>query len=89
MAAEIKYESLLKAPQWQEKRNKILSRDRNQCLNCSAGNNLEIHHKQYHFDQKKGQMVLPWEYEDKYLITLCSKCHETGHQLYKVPVYTI
>ena len=89
MAAEIKYESLLKAPQWQKKRNKILSRDRNQCLNCSAGNNLEIHHKQYHFDHKKGQMVLPWEYDDKYLITLCSKCHETGHQLYKVPVYTI
>lgn len=89
MVPEIKYESLLKQPQWLEKRKVILSRDLNKCLNCSTDKNLEIHHKQYHYDMKKGQLVFPWEYEDKYLITLCSKCHETGHLLYKVPVYNI
>ena len=27
----------------------------------------------------------PWDYDDKYLITLCKDCHNRGHAKYVVP----
>lgn len=89
MTDGVKYESLLMMPQWQTKRMEIIVRDGAKCLYCKGIDNLEIHHRQYHFNQLKGQMVLPWEYDNKYLITLCKHCHEIGHRLYKVPVFNI
>jgi hypothetical protein len=34
-----------------------------------------------------GKLLMPWDYEDRYLVTLCKKCHEAGHALIKVPTY--
>ena len=43
--------------------------------------NLHVHHKLYIFNR------LPWNYDSKYLITLCNSCHETVHLNKVIPVY--
>lgn len=42
---------------------------------------LQVHHTYYSLDK------LPWEYENKSLITLCSSCHLDFHLNNTVPVY--
>lgn len=44
---------------------------------------LHVHHKCY----IKGHKL--WEYDDKYLITLCKKCHQTIHSMpeIKIPIF--
>lgn len=49
---------------------------------------MVVHHKQYHID-KNGRKLRPWEYNDKYLITLCSSCHQRGHAKFDIPTKTI
>jgi hypothetical protein len=44
---------------------------------------LHVHHEYY----KIG--LMPWEYEDEALITLCWSCHENLHNNKKVPVFDI
>lgn len=83
------YTELLKNPHWLLKRQSILSRDKKQCKNCGAENHLQIHHRQYHIDHQTGKFLPPWQYHEKYLITLCSTCHKKGHTIYKVPNFTI
>lgn len=83
------YNSLLKSPQWLEKRKIILARDKNRCRCCGAITGLQVHHRQYHVSKRTGQKQLPWKYENKYLITLCEKCHSAGHEKFKVPSFTI
>lgn len=62
------YSALLKDPRWQKKRLYILGRDNFKCKKCGeAEKQLQIHHWKY--SEK------PWEIEDEYLDTLCSKCH--------------
>jgi 5-methylcytosine-specific restriction endonuclease McrA len=87
MATE--YNTLLRSPQWFEKRKIILARDNNKCRSCGATNGLHVHHRQYHFSKRTGQKQLPWKYQNKYLITLCDKCHTAGHSKFKVPTFTI
>jgi len=83
------YNSLLKHPKWFKKRNQILSRDGNACVICRSKFKLQVHHRQYHINTKTGRFLAPWEYEPKYLITLCSNCHQTGHTKIKVPYFKI
>lgn len=65
------YLEALASPQWQKKRLEIMQRDNFTCQYCGCKDKtLHIHHKVY----KNGKK--PWEYDDKYLITLCDKCHE-------------
>lgn len=65
------YSEKLRDPRWQKKRLKILERDNFTCLNCNSDNvSLSVHHKEY----IKGSE--PWEYSDKYLVTLCQPCHD-------------
>ena len=64
----------------------ILERDRNQCVNCSASENLIIHIRQYHYSKALKAFKDPWQYANKYLVTLCEKCHRIGHDQYQVPV---
>lgn len=65
-----KYSELLKDPRWQRKRLKIFERDEFKCRRCNDEfTNLHIHHLYY----KNG--VMPWEYPDDALITLCQLCH--------------
>ena len=81
------YLELLTRPEWKAKRIIILARDNNRCCNCTATAHLQVHHRQYHIKSQTGDYAKPWEYRNKYLITLCEECHRQGHKLYKVPVY--
>jgi hypothetical protein len=68
------YKDKLKSPKWQKRRLEIMERDGFQCQMCfDREETLTVHHKEY----LKG--LEPWEYEDKYLITLCEDCHESIH----------
>lgn len=64
-----KYWEKLKDGRWQQKRLRILERDKFKCLLCSATNDLHIHHSYYQTG------LDPWEYEDRTLWTLCGECH--------------
>ena len=83
------YSTLLQMEQWKEKRVDILSRDGHKCRNCGSRQHLQVHHRQYHVNNKTGLKKYPWQYENKYLITLCRECHETGHRLIQVPTFNI
>lgn len=85
----IEYDLLLKSPQWFEKRKIILARDNNKCRCCGFTKGLQVHHRQYHVSKRTGEKQLPWKYENKYLITLCEKCHSAGHEKYKIPSFII
>ena len=83
------YSELLKRPEWKQMRRKILERDSRRCRNCASASGLEVHHRQYHKVQKTKAHVRPWNYEAKYLITLCNSCHVQGHSNYSVPTFYI
>jgi len=80
------YGGTLLDPRWKTKRQEILKRDNNKCVNCGSEENLQVHHKQYHFSKNLNEYRYPWEYSDRYLITLCERCHKKGHNIYRVPV---
>lgn len=83
------YNLHLKNKLWLKKRNIILYRDNFKCKLCGSGNSLNVHHTQYHFDSVAGRFRYPWEYNDKFLITLCNACHESGHKNYKIKTFKI
>ncbi len=87
-AAMMSYQELLKTPKWETKRVSILIRDDYRCRHCGQKNGLQVHHRQYHIN-KFGDKLKPWDYADRYLITLCNECHHKGHELYKVPVFKL
>lgn len=87
MAKDITYLEMLLTEKWRSKREEILERDKRMCRNCRCGQNLEIHHRQYHRDTNTGMKREPWDYENKYLITLCHHCHEIGSKQYIIPVF--
>lgn len=64
------YSEKLKDPRWKEKRQEILFRDNMMCRICEGSDELQVHHTIY-FTGKH-----PWEYDNKYLITLCGNCHD-------------
>lgn len=83
------YKEKLFDPRWTCKRNMILQRDGYRCVICGNTDHLVVHHKQYHFISRLGKYRDPWDYKDKYLITVCKSCHERGHYRYKVPVKNV
>lgn len=65
------YSELLKHPEWQKTRLKILEEHNFTCEHCSSKDKtLHVHHVQY----KKGKK--PWEYVDHNLMCLCEDCHK-------------
>ena len=74
------YSQLLQRPEWKAKRQKILERDGFKCVLCGESNNLHVHHKRYRRDPVTGEKVLPWEYSDDDLITLCDHHHRMIHR---------
>ena len=77
------YSELLKDPRWQKKRLEIFQRDNFTCRACDFGNRtLHIHHTTYDKD------LLPWEYENDDLITLCEDCHKIITIIEKALKYT-
>lgn len=87
--SELEYGQLLSLPRWKKKRKQILLRDGKKCRSCGSSHLLQVHHRQYHVLKYSGQFKLPWNYDNKYLITLCEKCHNAGHLKFKVPVFSI
>ncbi|QSW88759.1 HNH endonuclease [Flavobacterium endoglycinae] len=82
------YGALLFTNEWKNKRTQILKRD-GKCIICFSTNNLQVHHRQYHFIVRENKFKLPWDYEDYLLITLCESCHQRGHSKYKVQTVNI
>jgi len=80
------YGGTLFDPRWKARRRQILERDGYRCVNCGLDRDLEVHHRQYHFSRGMNVFKNPWEYDNRYLVTLCGTCHQKGHRLYKVPV---
>ena len=76
-------------PEWKAKREEILQRDSNSCVICKRNNELQVHHRQYHFIIRENQFKPPWDYHESLLITLCESCHKRGHNKYKVPTINI
>lgn len=83
------YNAFLFDQRWKTKRQKILKRDDYCCVICKNKENLQVHHRQYHFLIRESQYKPPWDYEDRLLITLCEFCHRRGHNKYKVPTITM
>ena len=80
------YGALLFDRRWKEKRAVILLRDSNKCVICSNVNNLEVHHRQYHYESTLKKFKAPWEYSNNILLTLCNSCHQRGHSKFKIPI---
>ena len=73
------YSELLKDPRWQKKRLEVLERDGFKCQWCLSGEDeLHVHHSFYDWKLK------PWEYQMRYLHTLCSDCHEAAETALKM-----
>ena len=87
MARDISYVEMLLTERWKHKREQILERDQCKCRNCGCNKNLQVHHRQYHRDPKTGLKREPWDYDNQYLVTLCEKCHDNGHQQYQIPFF--
>lgn len=83
------YGALLLDKRWKDKRSVILARDLERCVICGFGDNLQVHHRQYHYLTDLKKFKPPWDYSDKMLITLCSSCHQRGHSKFKVPIIKI
>lgn len=79
------YGGLLFDKRWIAKRAEIIERDQNSCVICKGGENLQVHHRQYHFIKALKKFKAPWDYEDHLMITLCEKCHSKGHSKFRVP----
>ena len=77
---------MLKKPEWQEKRKRILKRDGYKCRYCSSKTNLHVHHK-FYLRYPDNTKALPWDYPDDVLITLCYNCHKKVHQSKKIKFY--
>ena len=85
----LEYGELLQKPEWLLKRDLIIKRDGHRCLNCGSTNNLQVHHRQYHKFSSTKYFKRPCDYKDKYLVTLCLDCHQTGHKYFKIPVFNV
>ena len=71
------YQNLLKDSRWIERRNEILTRDKNTCQMCGARDRyIHVHHIKY------WDGFLPWEYPDYMLVSLCDECHYAIHKDY-------
>lgn len=79
------YGALILHPNWKAKRKEVIERDGFKCVICKSGEDLQVHHRQYHFNKATRQFNAPWDYPGHLLITLCSTCHGRGHSKYKVP----
>lgn len=72
------YREKLLDPRWQKKRLEIFDRDDFSCKKCGGKTKtLHVHHLFYQSGKE------PWDYENKYLITLCHECHESETLYYQ------
>jgi hypothetical protein len=70
------YRRLLQDPKWKIKASFIRKRDKHTCCRCGKkSHRLQVHHKKY-IDG-----LMPWEYENELLESLCSTCHKKEHNI--------
>jgi 5-methylcytosine-specific restriction endonuclease McrA len=70
------YRKLLQDPKWKIKASFIRKRDNQTCCRCGLKKpRLQVHHKKY-IDG-----LMPWEYENDLLESLCSTCHKKEHNI--------
>ena len=55
--------------------------------NFNPNKSLHVHHKLYYLDPASGRFILPWNYDDEHLETLCVSCHDNIHKKETIPVY--
>jgi len=72
---EMDYNKQLQNRKWGEKSIEIRKRDKSKCTKCFSKRNLQVHHTYY----VGFKYLLPWEYPNDSLITLCEKCHHKEH----------
>ena len=65
-----RYDEYLLSPEWKERRNRIVRRDKNQCQSCASKSQLNVHHLTY---ARIGN-----EHDDD-LVTVCRACHQRIH----------
>lgn len=70
------YRKLLQDPKWKIKASFIRKRDNHMCCRCGKkSHRLQVHHKKY-IDG-----LMPWEYDNELLESLCSTCHKKEHNI--------
>ena len=74
------YKEQLQTQEWKAKRISIMKRDSFTCCRCASKDKLQVHHKKYIHGAKA------WEIDNKYLITLCEKCHQKEHSINDITV---
>lgn len=63
-------------PRWQEKRLRVMDREKFTCQSCGAQDKtLHVHHRSY----AKGKRI--WDTPDDELVTLCEDCHESVEEM--------
>jgi hypothetical protein len=77
------YPEKLRDVRWQKRRLEIMNRDQWKCQYCKKSAFLNVHHLFY----LPG--IEPWEYDDKSLITLCEKCHQSEQRRQKHEAYLL
>lgn len=83
------YGALILHPKWKAKRKEVIERDQFKCVICGSKEDLQVHHRQYHYVKATKKFKVPWDYPQHLLISLCSSCHSRGHSKYKVPTINI
>lgn len=70
------YRKLLQDPKWKIKASFIRKRDNHTCCRCGKkSHRLQVHHKKYE------DGLMPWEYDNDTLESLCSGCHKKEHNI--------
>ena len=82
----LEYNKLLKHPLWIEFSKKIRNRDGNKCVVCGSKNKVQAHHRQYRWSKYLKGFIKPWKYPENLLVSLCKKCHDYGHEKYKIAI---
>ena len=84
------YSMLLSTPQWKEFSDRVKDRDNRTCQCCGTSKGpLHAHHMQYHISRTTVSRKLPWLYPLEVMTTLCKKCHNNGHKIFKVPTLKV
>lgn len=71
----VEYDRFMASDDWRVIRDRILKRDKHECVNCGRFYTLEVHHLTY---ERFGG-----DERDEDLVTLCTVCHRAVHKFGK------
>lgn len=71
---------------WKDVRLRVISRDGDKCLLCPATNKLNVHH----ILEKEFLIFRYLKFDERNLITVCSKCHKFGEfSIHRNPLFAL